>query len=67
MTPTWWDRLWCALGVHGPVWCGNESSLRSQRTNPFERTCGVCDSVWHGGQVYGRDIRTLGDWVKVRK
>lgn len=60
------DRLLCSVGVHGPNIFGNESSHKSQRTDGFERTCTVCGAVWHGSQVYGRTMRYLGKWSRVK-
>ena len=60
------SRLLCRLGLHGPDFMGNEPTTRSSRSAPLERTCLVCGSVWHGEQVYGREIRYLGNWRRIR-
>lgn len=58
--------LLCRLGVHGPNWYGSDDTHRSCRTEGFVRTCRDCGAVWHGEQVYGRTMRYLGNWRRVK-
>lgn len=65
-----WERIRCALGIHGPHIYGWRSHERSSRTSGFVRVCTFCRSEWHGCEVErGRGAnayRTVGDWWKVR-
>lgn len=61
-----WARIECKAGIHGPIWFGNDSHVRSACTAPFQRTCGCCGAVWHGDAVVRNNMRTLGGWEQVK-
>ena len=61
----WLSKLLCRLGMHGPIWLGAESQVRSERTGPLERTCGHCQKKWHGYMTENRYVR-YAVWSPVR-
>lgn len=64
--PSIFSRLLCFFGIHGPNVLGHEPQPRSCREGPFIRKCWHCGAVWHGREVTRNNVRTLGDWRKVK-
>jgi hypothetical protein len=62
----WFSKLLCKLGLHGPVWLGNESQLRSDRTGALVRQCEHCKTLWVGELTETRHMMTYGNWKRVR-
>jgi hypothetical protein len=60
------NRIFCAIGMHGPNWYGNSPRWRSQMDYGFQRRCGDCGACWHGRQVESRDLRYLGGWRRIK-